>query len=68
MNDFITLNGKPLPWREGLNVATLLAELAHTPEAVATAVNATFVPRAQRAATLLRPGDALTLFQPITGG
>jgi len=68
MTEFITINGEPHPWRADLSVDALLAELAHAPEAVATAVNAAFVPRARRAATLLRPGDALTLIQPITGG
>ena len=65
---FITINGEPHPWRADLSVDALLAELAQAPEAVATAVNTAFVPRARRAATLLRPGDALTLIQPITGG
>ena len=68
MNDFITINGEPHPWRADLDLAALLAELAHEPDAIATAVNAAFVPRARRASTILRPGDALTLIQPITGG
>jgi sulfur carrier protein len=64
----ITVNHTRRPWRSGLHVGAVLAELGHAPEAVATAVNGQFVPRAQRALTPLRPGDALTLFQPITGG
>jgi sulfur carrier protein len=39
-----------------------------TPESLATAVNGQFVPRTQRAATVLRPGDHILTFQPITGG
>jgi thiamine biosynthesis protein ThiS len=35
---------------------------------VASAVNADFVPRGQRADTRLQPGDAVTLFQAIVGG
>ncbi len=38
------------------------------PEAVATALNGQFVPRSLRAATALRPGDAILTFQPIVGG
>lgn len=39
-----------------------------TPESLATAVNGQFVPRTERAATVLRPGDHILTFQPITGG
>jgi len=38
------------------------------PEAVATAINGDFVPRSERAARVLREGDAVMCFQPITGG
>jgi sulfur carrier protein len=67
MSEF-TLNHQPQPWREGLSVAALLAEQGWAAEAVATALNGGFVPRGQRAVTLLQPGDELTLIQPITGG
>ena len=67
MSEF-TLNHRPQPWRKGLSVATLLAEQGRAPDAVATALNGIFVPRSQREHTLIRPGDELTLIQPITGG
>ncbi|MFG6413396.1 sulfur carrier protein ThiS [Roseateles sp. DC23W] len=67
MSEF-TVNHQPQPWREGLNVATLLAEQVRAPDAVATALNGAFVPRTLREATLIQPGDELTLIQPITGG
>jgi sulfur carrier protein len=38
------------------------------PESLATAVNGQFVPRTQRATTVLHPGDHILTFQPITGG
>lgn len=63
-----TLNHQPQPWREGLTVASLLAEQGRAPESVATALNGAFLPRGQREATLIQPGDELTLIQPITGG
>ncbi|WP_374430480.1 sulfur carrier protein ThiS [Ideonella dechloratans] len=64
----VTLNGEPRPWRPGLSLADLLAAEGLAPEAVASAVNASFVPRGQRAATRLRPGDEIALFQAIVGG
>jgi len=63
-----TVNGQIQAWREGLSVAALLAEQGRADDAVATAVNGVFVPRLRREATLIQPGDALTLIQPITGG
>ena len=67
MSEF-TVNQQPEPWREGLNVAALLTEQGRAPDAVATALNGAFVPRGRREATLIQPGDELTLIQPITGG
>ncbi|HEV6964986.1 sulfur carrier protein ThiS [Roseateles sp.] len=63
-----TVNHQPQPWREGLSIAAVLAEQGRPPESVATALNGAFVPRARREATLVQPGDELTLIQPITGG
>ncbi|KQY81048.1 MULTISPECIES: sulfur carrier protein ThiS [Roseateles] len=67
MSEF-TLNNEPRPWRPDLSVATLLAEQGRAADAVATALNGAFLPRARRETTLIQPGDALTLIQPITGG
>lgn len=67
MSEF-TLNHQAHPWREGLSVATLLAEQGRAADAVATALNGVFLPRLRREATLIQPGDELTLIQPITGG
>lgn len=64
----VWLNGQPRPWSPGLSVADLVQAQDQTPEAVATALNGTFVARAARTATLLQPGDQLTLFQAIVGG
>ena len=67
MSEF-TVNQEPRPWREDLSVAALLAEQGRAADAVATAINGVFVPRARREGTLIQPGDELTLIQPITGG
>jgi len=50
------------------NLAELVASLGHAPNAVTTAINASFVPRSARAQTILQPGDAVQLFKPIGGG
>lgn len=67
MSEF-TVNHQPRPWREGLDIAALLAEQGRAPHEVATALNGVFVPRVRREATPIQPGDEVTLIQPITGG
>ncbi len=64
----ITLNGERRELPEGSSLADLVTTLVETPQALATAVNQEFVPRDARAARLLRDGDAVFTFQPITGG
>ena len=53
---------------DGATLADLVAALGQPPQALATAVNGDFVPRAARASVQLRDGDAVFTFQPITGG
>jgi sulfur carrier protein len=67
-SDPVLINGTPVPWRDGLSVATVLAERGDAREAVTTALNGRFVPRDARDDTLLAPGDCLTLFHAIVGG
>lgn len=64
----IVLDGRPHAVPAGSTLADLLAALGQPAEAVATAIDGDFVPRAARAARILQPGDAVTLFRPITGG
>jgi len=64
----ITVNGQAREVAEGSTLADLLAQLAASPQALATAVNGDFVARDVRAAHLLKPGDQIFTFQPITGG
>ncbi len=64
----ITVNGQTREVPEGSSVADLVAQLADTPQALATAVNQEFVARDARAARLLQAGDQVFTFQPITGG
>ncbi len=64
----ITVNGQTREMPEGSTLADLVAQLADTPQALATAVNQEFVARDARAARLLQAGDQVFTFQPITGG
>lgn len=64
----VRLNEQTLPWREGLTLAALLGAQQVNAEQVATAVNGAFVPRTQRGATVLQPGDTVLTFQAIVGG
>ena len=64
----ITVNGQAREVAEGSTLADLVAQLAASPQALATAVNGDFVARDVRAAHLLKPGDQVFTFQPITGG
>ena len=64
----IRLNKESRQVEDGTTLAALIASLGQTPAALATAVNGDFVPRGQRQACRLQQGDAVTTFQPITGG
>jgi sulfur carrier protein len=68
MSKQITLNGEPRRLEPDATLADLVAALGQPPQALATAVNGEFVPRAARASVQLREGDAVFTFQPITGG
>jgi sulfur carrier protein len=64
----ILLEGKPHAVPSGTTLGALVTEMGHAAQAVATAINGDFVPRAQRANHLLVAGDAVLLFEPIVGG
>ena len=64
----ITVNGQPREVSAGSSLADLVAQLADSPQALATGVNQEFVARDARAARILQAGDQVYTFQPITGG
>lgn len=64
----LNFNDLTLPCPEGLTLAALLASQQVEATQVATAVNGAFVPRSQREATVLSPGDTVLTFQAIVGG
>jgi sulfur carrier protein len=68
MPETLHFNDLTLPCPEGLTLASLLASQQVEAAQVATAVNGAFVPRTQREATVLQPGDTVLTFQAIVGG
>jgi sulfur carrier protein len=64
----IRLNNDTLQLEEGATLASVIARLDKPPAALATAVNGDFVPRDVRGQHVLRDGDHIMTFEPITGG
>lgn len=64
----IRLDDAPLRLGAGTTLAGLISQLGREPTGVATARNGEFVPRDARHRTVLRHGDQVLLFKPITGG
>jgi len=64
----IALDGAARGITAGTTLAGLVAELGHRPHEVATAVNGRFIARGQREELLLKGGDSVLFFQPISGG
>lgn len=64
----IELDGLAHTVPAGTTLAELVSRLGHADQAVATALNQSFVARPLRAQAVLQPGDQVLLFQPIVGG
>jgi sulfur carrier protein len=64
----IRLNNDSVQLEEGATLAALVARLDKPPAALATAVNGDFVARDAREQCVLRDGDVVMTFEPITGG
>ncbi|MDO9357790.1 MAG: sulfur carrier protein ThiS [Polaromonas sp.] len=64
----ITLNGEPQHVPAGSMLADVLAANGQPAASFASAVNGDFVARDARASTALSEGDAVFIFQAITGG
>jgi sulfur carrier protein len=63
----IVLNGEELA-TSARSVADLVERHALAGMKVATALNGSFVPEAQRATTALKPGDRIEIVSPRQGG
>lgn len=64
----IHINGEPREVPEGASIAALLTLLGCAPEGVAVAIGMEVVPRSQREARALRPGDRVEIIQAVGGG
>ncbi len=64
----ILINGEPREVAPDTTLAELVAQIGQAPQALATAINGEFVAREARAQCMLKEGDAVFTFQPITGG
>lgn len=64
----LVLDGRSYSVPTRTTLAALVESLGHAQDKVTTAVNGLFVRRDARAECMLQPGDAVLLFQPITGG
>lgn len=64
----IALNGERRQVAPRTTLAEVITTTGHSPQAVSTAVNGEFVARDARVGRELLDGDAIFIFQPITGG
>lgn len=64
----ITLNGKPKETRPGTTVADILQRVEGDLSAAAIALNSTFLPKEEHAATELKDGDVVDVVTPHPGG
>jgi sulfur carrier protein len=64
----VLLDGRSYSVPGATTLAALVESLGHQQDKVTTAVNGLFVRRDARHDCMLQPGDAVLMFQPITGG
>ena len=63
----IELNGEPVNVK-ATTLEGVMHELGHDNQAVATAVNGTFVPATERSTYTLSEGDRIEIVAPMQGG
>lgn len=66
--DTLTVNGKPHPFRQGMTVSSLLAELMDGPATVVVELNGTIVPRGEFGEATLASGDRIEIVHFVGGG
>ena len=64
----VTINGETKEIAEGLNVATLMAELGVEPGQVAVEKNGEIVPKSTHAKAPIESGDSIEIVRFIGGG
>ena len=65
---FVSFSGKKIEISEGVNLELFLHSQGASYEKIATAVNGEFVSKSERIKLVLKHGDKITPFGPITGG
>ena len=65
---FVSFSGKKIEISEGVNLELFLHSQGANYEKIATAVNNVFVAKNERINFVLKHGDKITPFGPITGG
>ena len=63
----VFINQTPHDLPEGFSIAQALETIGFKPP-YAVALNLSFIPKTQYAATPLKPGDRIEVISPITGG
>lgn len=64
----LTVNGKEHPYRKGMTISALLAEVLDAPAAVVVERNGEIVPRERFADTPLTRGDMVEIVHFVGGG
>ena len=64
----VSFSGKKIEISEGVNLGLFLRSQGANYEKIATAVNGEFVSKSERIKLVLKHGDKITPFGPITGG
>jgi sulfur carrier protein len=64
----VTVNGKPHPFEQPLDIISILEKLAMKGKKVAVERNGEIVPRSLHSRTLLQDGDALEIVVAVGGG
>lgn len=65
---FLTINGEPRDFPDGLTLAALISQLGMKADRVAVELNLEIVPRANWDSTLLKNGDKLEIVHFVGGG
>lgn len=64
----LTVNGTEHPYRKGMTISVLLAELLDAPDSVVVECNGEIVPRERFADTPLARGDMVEIIHFVGGG